>query len=52
MDGLRGHLNERQEMGLLRMFREGPEGFKGGLSAGKYIKNHRRVSGDGDARSC
>jgi Fic family protein len=29
-------LNERQTKVLLRMFREGPEGFRGGLSAGKY----------------
>ena len=36
LDNLKGHLNERQEKALLRMFREGPEGFKGGLSAGKY----------------
>jgi Fic family protein len=33
---LRGQMNERQEKALLRMFREGPDGFKGGLSAGKY----------------
>ena len=30
------HLGERQEKALLRMFREGPEGFRGGLRAGKY----------------
>ncbi len=36
LDRLKGHLNARQEKALLRMFREGPEGFKGGLSAGKY----------------
>ena len=36
LDRLRGELNERQIKALLRMFREGPEGFKGGLSAGKY----------------
>lgn len=30
-------LNERQEKALLRMFREGPQGFQGGLSADKYI---------------
>src|SRR5579884_3330319 len=36
LDRLRGQLNERQEKALLRMFREGPDGFKGGLSAGKY----------------
>lgn len=35
-DRLRGMLNDRQEQVLLRMFREGPEGFKGGLSAGNY----------------
>jgi Fic family protein len=36
-DKVRGQLNERQEKALARMFREGPEGFKGGLSAEKYI---------------
>lgn len=36
-DRQRGQLNERQEKALRRMFREGPEGFKGGLSAAKYI---------------
>jgi Fic family protein len=36
LDRLKGHLNARQEKALLRMFREGPEGFRGGLSAGKY----------------
>ena len=35
-DRLRGQLNERQEKALVRMLREGPEGFKGGLSAGNY----------------
>jgi Fic family protein len=35
--GLRGNLNPRQEKALLRLFREGPDGFKGGLSAEKYI---------------
>ena len=38
LDRLRGLLNERQEKALLRMLREGPEGFKGGLSAGNYIR--------------
>jgi Fic family protein len=38
LDRLKGQLNERQENALLRMFREGPEGFKGGLSAGKYSR--------------
>lgn len=36
-DRLRGKLNHRQEKVLLRMFAEGPEGFKGGLSAANYI---------------
>jgi Fic family protein len=36
LDRLRGQLNSRQEKALLRMFREGPDGFKGGLSAGNY----------------
>lgn len=36
LDRLSGQLNDRQQKALLRMFREGPEGFKGGLSAGKY----------------
>lgn len=36
-DGLRGQLNKRQEKALARMFREGLEGFKGGLSAENYI---------------
>ena len=36
LDRLKGDLNERQTKALMRMFREGPEGFKGGLSAGKY----------------
>ena len=33
---LKGQLNDRQQKALLRMFKEGPDGFKGGLSAGKY----------------
>ena len=36
-DRLRGQLNERQEKAIARMFREGPDGFKGGLSAENYI---------------
>lgn len=35
-DRLRGQINARQEKALLRLTREGPNGFKGGLSAGKY----------------
>jgi Fic family protein len=38
LDRLRGELNERQEKALLRLLREGPQGFKGGLSASNYIK--------------
>jgi len=34
---LRGQLNPRQEKVVARLFREGPEGFIGGLSAEKYI---------------
>jgi Fic family protein len=37
LDRLNGQLNARQEKALLRMLREGPEGFEGGLSAGKYM---------------
>ena len=33
----RSHLNKRQEKVILRMFQEGPKGFKGGLSAENYI---------------
>lgn len=37
LDRLGGQLNERQQKVLLRVLREGPEGFKGGLSAGNYL---------------
>lgn len=37
MTSLSGQINSRQERALLRMFAEGPSGFKGGLSAEKYI---------------
>lgn len=37
LDRLRDELNERQLAVLLRVLREGPEGFKGGLSAGNYV---------------
>lgn len=40
-DRLRGRINPRQEKTLTRMFREGPEGFKGGLSA----ENHISITG-------
>jgi Fic family protein len=35
---LRGQLNKRQEKVLARMFREGIDGFMGGLSAENYIR--------------
>jgi Fic family protein len=34
---LRGQLNDRQEKAVARMFKEGIDGFKGGLSADNYI---------------
>jgi Fic family protein len=34
---LRGKMNERQEKVIARMFREGIDGFRGGLSAENYI---------------
>jgi Fic family protein len=37
-DRLRGQLNDRQEKAIARMFREGPKGFTGGLSAEKYLR--------------
>jgi len=37
IDRLRGKWNERQEKVILRMAREGPAGFKGGLSAENYL---------------
>lgn len=37
MTSLANKLNPRQEKTLLRMFKEGPNGFKGGISAEKYI---------------
>jgi Fic family protein len=36
LDQLRGRINSRQEKAVLRMLREGRDGFKGGLSAGNY----------------
>ena len=36
LDRLRDQLNERQKKALLRMLHEGPKGFEGALSAGKY----------------
>lgn len=37
LSALSGKINQRQEKVLLRMYEEGPSGFKGGLSADKYI---------------
>ena len=37
-DRHRGQFNERQDKAIARMFREGPTGFKGGLSAENYLK--------------
>jgi Fic family protein len=37
----RGHFNARQDKVIARMFREGIEGFKGGLSADNYISISR-----------
>ena len=37
-DRLRGQFNERQEKVIVRMMREGPDGFKGGLSAENYLR--------------
>lgn len=37
LDRFRAELNPRQLRVLLRVLREGPEGFKGGLSAGNYV---------------
>jgi Fic family protein len=36
-DRVKGQLNQRQEKAVARIFREGVEGFKGGLSAENYI---------------
>jgi Fic family protein len=36
LERLSGQVNQRQLKALLRMFNEGPSGFKGGLSAGNY----------------
>jgi Fic family protein len=36
LDELRDKMNARQAKVILRMLREGPEGFEGGMSAGKY----------------
>jgi len=37
LNRLKGAINDRQEKALLRMFKEGPGGFSGGLSAENYL---------------
>ncbi len=37
MDQLKKNLNARQEKVILRLFKEGPDGFTGGLSAANYM---------------
>lgn len=37
LNRLRDQLNDRQQKALLRIFREGPTGFTGGLSASNYM---------------
>ena len=37
LTNLSGKINPRQEKALLRIFAEGPQGFKGGLSADNYM---------------
>ena len=36
LDRLRDEINPRQQKALVRLLRAGPDGFEGGLSAGKY----------------
>jgi Fic family protein len=36
LDRLRGNINDRQQKALQRIAQEGPDGFKGGLSAANY----------------
>ncbi len=43
-DRVRGQINPRQEKVLARMFDAGMDGFKGGLSANKYIKMTNVIS--------
>ena len=43
-DRLSGKINERQQKVLARMFKEGADGFKGGLSAGNYISITKTAS--------
>jgi Fic family protein len=36
LEGVKGRINDRQQKVLLRMLRDGPQGFQGGMSAKKY----------------
>lgn len=47
LDRLRAQMSKRQEKAILRMLREGPDGFKGGLSSGNY----QRITGVSTATS-
>ena len=44
LDRLRGQMNERQDKAILRMLREGADGFAGGMSASKYVSITRAAS--------
>jgi Fic family protein len=37
LDRMKGKLNQRQQKALVRVLREGPEGFEDGLSASNYL---------------
>ncbi len=41
LDRVNPVINECQRKALLRVLQEGPEGFKGGLTAGKYAGGRR-----------
>ena len=49
-DRLRGQLNPRQEKALLRLFREEPDGFKGGAERRQLPANYSRLCVDRDQR--
>ena len=38
MNKFKKSINKRQEKALLRIFKEGPDGFEGGMSVGNYLK--------------
>ncbi len=41
LEGLAGRLNQRQQKVMRRVLDEGPDGFEGGLTAGKYLRMTR-----------